>query len=258
MSGPSKTLMEKLYGKQYQVDTADIAPVLHQYAEPLPDLDTPAFAALFDRYADARVILLGEASHGSSEFYRARAAITRRLIEEKGFTAVAVEADWPDAASVDRHVRLREALAPAVGPPFQRGHPDGQSRQTAQGLLHFNMGFHFDRWIAQHHAPRRGIGENLGRPAADHIIADEDVVIDRLRRYQKTSENDLEAWPDPTEISASLPHVFKFDERLLPGVFAPWIKDIAERMQCPIEYLAVGALVGAGAPSGAPPLRDSP
>jgi putative DNA primase/helicase len=79
---------------------------------------------------------------------------------------------------------------------------------------------------------------------------DEDVVIDRLRRYQKTSENDLEAWPDPTEISASLPHVFKFDERLLPGVFAPWIKDIAERMQCPIEYLAVGALVGAGAVVG--------
>ena len=79
---------------------------------------------------------------------------------------------------------------------------------------------------------------------------DEDVVIDRSRRYQKTSENDLEAWPDPTEISASLPHVFKFDERLLPGVFAPWIKDIAERMQCPIEYLAVGALVGAGAVVG--------
>ena len=105
MSGPSKTLMEKLYGKQYQVDTADIAPVLHQYAEPLPDLDTPAFAALFDRYADARVILLGEASHGSSEFYRARAAVTRRLIEQHGFNIVAVEADWPDAGHVDQYVR---------------------------------------------------------------------------------------------------------------------------------------------------------
>ncbi|WP_182375031.1 erythromycin esterase family protein [Pseudomonas putida] len=105
MSGPSKTLMEKLYGKQYQVDTADIAPVLHQYAEPLPDLDTPAFAALFDRFADARVILLGEASHGSSEFYRARAAITRRLIEQHGFNIVAVEADWPDAGHVDQYVR---------------------------------------------------------------------------------------------------------------------------------------------------------
>ncbi|HDS1680336.1 TPA: erythromycin esterase family protein [Pseudomonas putida] len=105
MNGPSKKLMEKLYGKQYQIDTADIAPVLHQYAEPLPDLDTPAFAALFDRYADARVILLGEASHGSSEFYLARAAITRRLIEQHGFNIVAVEADWPDAGHVDQYVR---------------------------------------------------------------------------------------------------------------------------------------------------------
>jgi protein-L-isoaspartate(D-aspartate) O-methyltransferase len=76
-------------------------------AEELPGLDDPAFAALFDRYADARVVLLGEASHGTSEFYRARAAISRRLIEEHGFTIVAVEADWPDAATIDRWVRHR-------------------------------------------------------------------------------------------------------------------------------------------------------
>jgi protein-L-isoaspartate(D-aspartate) O-methyltransferase len=76
-------------------------------AEPLPDLDDPAFGASFDRFGSARVVLLGEASHGTSEFYRARAAITRRLIEEHGFNIVAVEADWPDAASVDRYVRHR-------------------------------------------------------------------------------------------------------------------------------------------------------
>src|SRR5881275_2427387 len=76
-------------------------------AEPLPEIDDPAFGALFDRFADARVVLLGEASHGTSEFYRARAAITRRLIERHGFNIVAVEADWPDAANVDRFVRHR-------------------------------------------------------------------------------------------------------------------------------------------------------
>jgi erythromycin esterase-like protein len=76
-------------------------------AEPLPALDDPAFAEAFDRFAGARVVLLGEASHGTSEFYRARAAITRRLVERHGFTIVAVEADWPDAASVDRYVRHR-------------------------------------------------------------------------------------------------------------------------------------------------------
>jgi erythromycin esterase-like protein len=77
-------------------------------AEPLPDIDDPGFGALFDRYGDARVVLLGEASHGTSEFYRARAAISRRLIEQHGFNVVAVEADWPDAATIDRYVRHRE------------------------------------------------------------------------------------------------------------------------------------------------------
>jgi erythromycin esterase-like protein/predicted phosphoribosyltransferase len=54
---------------------------------------------------DARVVLIGESSHGTHEFYEARAAITKWLIEEKGFCAVAAEADWPDAYRVNRYVR---------------------------------------------------------------------------------------------------------------------------------------------------------
>ncbi len=76
-------------------------------AEPLPHIDDPAFGEMFDRFGDARVVLLGEASHGTSEFYRAREEISRRLIERFGFTIVAVEADWPDAATIDRYVRHR-------------------------------------------------------------------------------------------------------------------------------------------------------
>ncbi|MBV9868624.1 MAG: erythromycin esterase family protein [Abitibacteriaceae bacterium] len=60
---------------------------------------------LLELIGDARFVLLGEASHGTHEFYQARAEITRRLIQEKGFTAVAVEADWPDAQRVNRYVR---------------------------------------------------------------------------------------------------------------------------------------------------------
>src|SRR5437667_9095680 len=60
---------------------------------------------LLDRIGDRRVVLLGEASHGTHEFYRERIRITRRLIEERGFSAVAVEADWPDAYRVNRYVR---------------------------------------------------------------------------------------------------------------------------------------------------------
>ncbi len=96
-----------------------VAAVLKAAAEPLPSLDDPAFGAMFDRFADARVVLLGEASHGTSEFYRARAAITRRLIEVHGFTVVAVEADWPDAAAIDRYVQ-RIPHQPINATPFSR------------------------------------------------------------------------------------------------------------------------------------------
>ena len=67
-------------------------------AEPLPSLDDESFGRAFDRFGDRRVVLLGEASHGTSEFYRARAAITRRLVEAHGFNIIAVEADFPDAS----------------------------------------------------------------------------------------------------------------------------------------------------------------
>jgi erythromycin esterase-like protein/predicted phosphoribosyltransferase len=60
---------------------------------------------LMELVGDARLVLLGEASHGTHEFYRERAEITKRLIEEKGFAAVAVEADWPDAYRVNRYVQ---------------------------------------------------------------------------------------------------------------------------------------------------------
>ncbi|MEI7035558.1 protein-L-isoaspartate(D-aspartate) O-methyltransferase [Fulvimonas yonginensis] len=100
-------------------DGAGLPATIRAALEPLPDPGDPAFGRFFDRYANARVVLLGEASHGTSEFYRARAAITRRLIEQHGFTLVAVEADWPDAAVIDRYVRHRPRDSQAE-PPFQR------------------------------------------------------------------------------------------------------------------------------------------
>ncbi len=60
---------------------------------------------LLDLVGDARFVLLGEASHGTHEFYRERAQISKRLIVERGFNAVAVEADWPDAYRVNTFVR---------------------------------------------------------------------------------------------------------------------------------------------------------
>ena len=93
--------------------------LIAEAAERLPDIDDPTFGEMFDRFGDAKVVLLGEASHGTSEFYRARAAITRWLIEHHGFTIVAVEADWPDAATIDRQVRGQSPLE-GTEPPFRR------------------------------------------------------------------------------------------------------------------------------------------
>jgi erythromycin esterase-like protein len=75
--------------------------LIAEAAESLHSFDDPGFGSLFDRFSDKCVILLGEASHGTSEFYQARAAITRHLIEHHGFSIVAVEADWPDTAAID-------------------------------------------------------------------------------------------------------------------------------------------------------------
>src|SRR5438874_8136042 len=63
------------------------------------------YDSLLKLIGEARFCLLGEATHGTHEFYRERAEITKRLIKEKRFTAIAVEADWPDAFRVNRYVR---------------------------------------------------------------------------------------------------------------------------------------------------------
>ena len=95
---------------------------IRQVAHPL---DTRAsLDPLLNRIGDARVVLLGESTHGTSEYYLWRALLTQRLIEEKGFSFVAVEGDWPDCYRVNRYVK---------------GLPD--AGQSAQSVLHA-----FERW----------------------------------------------------------------------------------------------------------------
>ena len=88
--------------------------IVRETAEPFGDIDDAELGPLIERMGDARVVLLGEATHGTSEFYRMRARITGELVERHGFRIVAVEADWPDAATIDERVRSTEH------PPSQR------------------------------------------------------------------------------------------------------------------------------------------
>jgi erythromycin esterase-like protein/predicted phosphoribosyltransferase len=84
-------------------ETSDVALIRAEAL--LTEEGVPSDDALFDLVGDAHYVLIGEASHGTHQFYEARARMTRRLIEEKGFCAVAAEADWPDAYRVNRYVR---------------------------------------------------------------------------------------------------------------------------------------------------------
>src|SRR2546430_7039323 len=88
------------------------AEFVREIAQPLNG-DADDYDALVNLIGDARIVLLGEASHGTHEFYFERAQITKRLIAEKHFTVLAIEADWPDASRVHRYVRGANADANA-------------------------------------------------------------------------------------------------------------------------------------------------
>jgi erythromycin esterase-like protein len=81
----------------------NIIKAIRESAHPLTGVHED-YDPLMKVISDARYVLLGEASHGTHEFYRERARITKQLILEKGFTTVAVEADWPDAYQINRYV----------------------------------------------------------------------------------------------------------------------------------------------------------
>jgi erythromycin esterase-like protein len=106
---------------QYE-DIGNLADQVRDLARPLGDPAT--MDALMDRIGEAHFVLLGEASHGTADYYTWRAAISRRLIEEKGFSFLAVEGDWPDCYRVNRYVK---------------GYPD--SGTDAHEVLHA-----YERW----------------------------------------------------------------------------------------------------------------
>jgi protein-L-isoaspartate(D-aspartate) O-methyltransferase len=86
-------------------EDAALAQAIRKEAHAFDDIATADLEPLLERIGDARIVLLGEATHGTSEFYTLRDRISRALIARKGFNFVAVEADWPDAARINHYVR---------------------------------------------------------------------------------------------------------------------------------------------------------
>ncbi|MEW5804310.1 MAG: protein-L-isoaspartate(D-aspartate) O-methyltransferase [bacterium] len=98
-----------------------LSELIRKSAEPIYSIVRPDLSGLLNRIGSARLVLMGEASHGTAEFYELRARITQELIIRKGFTIVAVEADWPDAAWINHYIQDTPAtLALSEERPFSR------------------------------------------------------------------------------------------------------------------------------------------
>jgi len=131
---------------------------------------------LVDAIADARLVLIGEATHGTHEFYRTRAELTKSLIVERGFNLVAVEADWPDAYRVNRWVRgaSKEFGAEAALDDFTR-FPRWMWRNTDV--------VDFVRWLREHN-DARSVSERVGFYGLDlySLHRSIDAVLEYLKK----------------------------------------------------------------------------
>ena len=156
-------------------------------AEPLPPPEQyEAFASRFDQFGEAGLVLLGESTHGTSEFYRARSVITRRLIEKHGFTLVAVEADWPDAARIDAYAR-HHAARPKRGDSFQR-FPTWMWRNRevlafADWLRSHNEGRDSARQASFHGLDVYSLGESIEAVVTYLERVDPEAAAEARRRY---------------------------------------------------------------------------
>jgi erythromycin esterase-like protein len=104
-------------------------------------------APLLEALGDARIVLMGEATHGTHEFYRIRAELTQALIEQKGFNVVAAEADWPDAYRVNRWVRHMSDDADAESAL-------GDFTRFPRWMWRNDVVVEFAAWLREHNRPR--------------------------------------------------------------------------------------------------------
>lgn len=95
--------MRRYFTKEVTVDEDEVVGIIKQHAYTLES--KAGLGPLFDRIGDARIVMLGEATHGTHEYYTWRMHITKRLIEEKGFNFIAVEGDWPDSYRLNRFIK---------------------------------------------------------------------------------------------------------------------------------------------------------
>ncbi|MFN9076106.1 MAG: protein-L-isoaspartate(D-aspartate) O-methyltransferase [bacterium] len=166
--------------------------------EPFASVEHANLDGIVRRIGAARIVLIGESTHGTSEFYSMRARITEALIARAGFNIVAIEADWPDTAAVDRVVRKR-AATPLREPMFSR-FPTWMWRNREMQC--------FVDWLTRHNGSLRDASAQTGISGLDIYSLNNSIgaVLDYLDRV------------DPSAAAAA---------REMYACFTPWERDPA-------------------------------
>jgi protein-L-isoaspartate(D-aspartate) O-methyltransferase len=180
--------------------------LIYQSSEHFARIDHVNLNNLLERIGDSRLVLLGEASHGTAEFYEMRARITRELVEKKGFNIVAVEADWPDAACIDHYIHDSSSDPLLESKPFSR-FPTWM--WANQSVLEFTY------WLKAHNEKISSPEEQAGFYGLDlySMFSSMEVVLNYLEEVD----------PETAEVA-----------RLRYGCLMPWANDPAMYAQVTI------------------------
>jgi protein-L-isoaspartate(D-aspartate) O-methyltransferase len=175
-----------------------LSTLIARNCEPFDEIERADLQPLLRRIGSARVVLIGEASHGTSEFYQMRARITRELIRSQGFNIVAIEGDWPDTRMIDRYVRRQ---------------PGGKLRTPA-----FSR---FPTWMWRNHETREFVD----------WLADHNRAVEQPE--EQVSLHGLDVYSLNNSIGAVLDYLQRVDPaaakaaRVRYGCFSPWETDPA-------------------------------
>ena len=178
---------------------ANLSELIEQSSEHFASIGHVNLDHLMERIGDSRLILLGEASHGTAEFYDMRARITQELIEKKGVTIIAVEADWPDATYIDRYIH---GFSPD---PFLKSKPFSRF-PTWMWANHSVL--NFISWLKAHNDTVKDPEQQVGFYGLDlySLYSSIEVVLDYLEKVD----------PQTAEVA-----------RLRYGCLMPWASDPA-------------------------------
>jgi erythromycin esterase-like protein len=197
--------------------------------------------AIADAIGDARIVLIGEASHGTHEFYAMRAAITRRLIETRGFRAVTIEGDWPDTRRVDRFVRgaSSDADADMALSGFRR-FPQWMWRNTVV--------LDFVRWLRRWN-DARDESARCGFYGLDlySLHSSIDAVLRYLERVDPpAAERARERYSCFEHVGGDDPQAYGFaaSRALIEPCEQDVVRQLAELRHCADEYASAGGTLG--------------